>query len=183
MKEQTSACRIVGALAVTSCFGLAFIPLSTASASDADWPALPNAASAGEFAVLQTATTNSEQFLAEWRKPGLGVHPKTTTLTRRGQPIDTYVTFRGCRADASGNCLVTVTYDVRGPTGKRFAHETLDVWSGQHPRAGTVQLSRVALNLVIDGETAAGKYHVQAATTDKVAGITLHTVQVLTVLN
>jgi hypothetical protein len=76
---------------------------------------------------------------------------------------------------------VSVTYDVRGPTGKRFVRETLDVWAGPHPRAGTVQLSRSALNLVIDGGTAAGQYHVQAATTDRVAGVTLHTVQVLTV--
>jgi hypothetical protein len=149
---------------------------------NAGWPIRPNSAISGGFAVLQTATTDVGALQAEWMKHTPGVHAKTTTHVRRNQPITTFITFRGCRADKAGKCDVTVAYEVIGPSGKTCARQSLDVWSHRpQPHAGTIQLSRDGMEVVFDGADAVGAYTVQATVTDHVAGIKLRTRQTITV--
>lgn len=147
-----------------------------------DWPSTPHSKVSGLFAVAQVATTDADQFMAEWRKPTPGVRLNTTTRTRRSLPIFTFITFRGCRADPAGKCNVTVTYDVSAPSGKRDAHSTIDVWASQpQPPKSYIQLSKQGFGLVFDHKDGLGSYLVRATTTDHVAGITVHTQQELVV--
>jgi hypothetical protein len=94
----------------------------------------------------------------------------------------TFITFKGCRADAAGNCNVTADFNTVDPLGKSYGKtRTSEVWVG-HPRPpdGFLQLSASAYGLVFEDKDPLGPYRVRAAITDHVAGITLHTEQVLT---
>jgi len=96
------------------------------------WSKAPNAASSGNFAVLQIATTDPEALLTEWSKQTPGVSLKTDTQAVRNQIIETFIVFKGCTGDAAGNCNVTVDYEVTDPAGKSYARVTGDVSVG-HP--------------------------------------------------
>ena len=147
-----------------------------------DWPAHPNTASSGPFSVAQHATADAAQFMAEWRKPTPSVHLHGTTQIRRNRPIDTFITFRGCRADKTGRCNVTATFDLRGPSGKIDSFPALDVWANQpQPAPGIIHVSRQSLGVTFNTNDTVGTYTVRAAVTDHVAGVTLHTQQDITV--
>jgi hypothetical protein len=75
----------------------------------------PNASTAGDFPVVQLATTEPDKLMADWNKSTPGVSMVTNTQASRNQPIVTFIIFKGCRADAAGNCNVTVDYDTAGP--------------------------------------------------------------------
>ena len=164
---------------------LAFSAPTSAAAQPgaaSDWPSTPHSKASGRFAVAQIATIDADQFMDEWRKPTPGVRLKTSTRTRRNQPIFTFITFRGCHADAAGKCNVTVTYDVSAPSGKTYAHSTMDVWASQpQPPKDYIQLSRQGFGLVFDQKDGLGSYIVRATTTDHVAGISVQTQQELVV--
>jgi hypothetical protein len=96
----------------------------------------PNASTAGDFAVVQLATTEPDKLMADWNKPTPGVSMVTNTRATRNQPIVTFIIFKGCRADAAGNCNVTVDYDTLGPDGKTYDEtKAAEVWVGHPPSA------------------------------------------------
>ena len=143
---------------------------------------MPSVASSGDFGVMQIATTDSDKLVAEWLKPTPGVTVETSTQTPRNQPIVTFIVFKGCRADASGNCNVTVDYETLDPTGKSYdVTKAAEVWVGRPPAPdNNLQLSVSGLGLIIEDKDPLGAYLVRAAVTDHVAGITLRTEQTLT---
>ena len=147
-----------------------------------DWPTLPNAAKSGSFAVVQIATANVDQFMAEWRKPTPGVKIHGTTQAHRGRPLATFIAFRGCRAGPAGKCNVTVTFSLRGPSGKIDNYPPMDVWAHQpKPAPQMIHISRQSLGMTFNASDPLGVYTLKAAVTDHVAGVTLHTQQDLTV--
>ena len=155
-----------------------------APAPSADWPARPNTAASGGFAVVQVATGDATQFIKDWSKPTPGATLQVTSQIARGHPINTFITFRGCRADPAGKCNVTASFELRSPSGKVDAIPPLDVWANQpQPPAGIIQLSRGALAMTFDATDALGVYTIRGATTDHVAGVTLVTQQEITVTN
>jgi hypothetical protein len=148
----------------------------------ADWPARSNSATAGSFAVVQVATDDTARFMAELAKPTPGVNLQVTTRVRRNRPIDTFIAFRGCRADRAGKCNVTARYDLRAPSGKISSFPGLDVWANQpQPAPGIIMVSRQSFGMTFNTDDAVGTYTVAAAVTDHVAGVTLHTQQDITV--
>jgi len=137
-----------------------------------------------KFTVLQIATTDPDQLVAEWQKPTPSVSLTTTTQAAIDQPIVTFIIFRGCRADASGNCDVTVDFETFGPDGRRYDNtRAVDVWVG-HPPAGDTdfQLSETGYDVCFEGGDPLGAYRIHATVTDHVAGIALETEQMLTVI-
>ena len=145
------------------------------------WSTAPNAASSGNFAVLQIATIDAEALLAEWRKPTPGVKLETSTQTTRNQRIETFIIFKGCSVDAAGHCNVTVDYEVFDPTGKSYARVTGDVLVDQPPAPDLqLQLSVSSLSLRVEDKDPLGPYRVQAKVTDHVTKVALRTEQVLT---
>ena len=128
------------------------------------------------------ATTDAQGFLRDWNKPGPHADIHGATTVRRGQPIDTFIAFRGCRADAQGRCNVTASFELRDPNGKPVAYPPLEVWANRpQPAPGLIYMSRQSLGMTFTADDPLGAYVVRAAVTDHVAGITLHTQQVLTV--
>jgi hypothetical protein len=149
-----------------------------------DWPIRANSAAAGGFAAAQFATADAAQFVADWARPTPGVTLHGTTRIGRNHPIDTFITFRGCRADPAGRCDVTATFELRDPSGKIVPIPTVDIWAHQpQPPPGVIQLSRASMAMTFNGSDALGIYIVRAAITDHVAGVTLHTQQEITVSN
>jgi hypothetical protein len=147
----------------------------------ADWPAPPNSASAAGFSVLQMATTDAQGFVRTWNRPGPHADMRGETAVRPGQPIDTFIAFRGCRADPAGRCNVTAAFEVTGPDGKAQTTPVMEVWAGEPlPAPGLIYLSRRSLGLTFTPADRPGPYRIRAAVTDHVAGVTLHTQQVLT---
>ncbi len=144
----------------------------------------PNTATSGDFAVMQIATTEPEKLMADWNEPTPGVSLVTTTQATRNQPIVTFIVFKGCRADAAGNCNVTVDYVTLGPDGKTYDNtKAAEVWVGHPPAPGlNLQLSASGYGLRIEDKDPLGTYRVSATITDHVAGATLHTEQSLTIV-
>jgi len=102
----------------------------------------PNASTAGDFAVVQLATTEPDKLMADWNKPTPGVSMVTNTRATRNQPIVTFIIFKGCRADAAGNCNVTVDYDTLGPDGKPTTRQRRPrSWSVTHQRPASTYSS------------------------------------------
>ena len=142
----------------------------------------PSTASAGDFAVLQVATTDPNALLAEWAKPTPGVRLTSSTRAARNQPIVTFIIFKGCKADASGACNLTADFTVTGPTGRIYSQEkAARVWVGRPPPPKqALQLSESGLGLRFEAKDPLGPYRVRTTVTDHVAGVSLHTEQTLT---
>ena len=149
-----------------------------------DWPVMPNSAVSGSFAVAQLATADADQFMADWRKPTPTVRLQGTSQIRRNRPITTFIAFRGCRANKTGKCNVTATFDLRGPSGKIDRLPAMDVWTNQpQPPRGIIQISHGGLGMIFNATDPLGTYTLKAAVTDHVAGITLRTQRDITVSN
>jgi hypothetical protein len=143
----------------------------------------PNLAASGDFAVVQIATAKPDKLMADWLKPTPGVYVTNDWHTTRNKPIVVFIVFKGCRADASGNCNVTVDYETLAPDGKTYdSKKAAEVWVGYPPPPNlNPQLSVSGYGLIFEPKDALGDYGVHATITDHVAGITLNTEQVLTV--
>ncbi len=149
------------------------------------WGGRPEVASSGDFAVLQIATLDDKALLAEWAKPTPGVSLQTASQMKRNQPIFTFINFKGCKPDRSGNCNVTADFDIFDPTGKSVGHApAAKVLVGAPPAPnGDIMLSAASMGLSIDDGDPLGPYMVKATVTDHVAGITLHTEKTLTAVD
>ncbi len=143
-------------------------------------PSLDRAESGG-FSILQLASNDPQKFHADWDMPTPGVNLATISSTPRNKPIVTFIIFRGCRADAAGQCNVTVDFNVIGPDKSDYARQDhAPVWVGPAPKNEHFHLSQSEMGLIIEDKDRLGPYVVHAVVTDHVAGITLRTEQVLT---
>ncbi len=142
----------------------------------------PDIASLGEFGVMQIATTDPEKLMTDWATNTPGVQVATASEMTRNQPIVTFLVFRGCKADAAGNCNVTVDFETLGPSGASYNRTPgAPVWVAYPaPPATAVQLSSSGYGLKIEDKDPLGPYIVRATVTDHIANITLHTQATLT---
>ena len=140
-----------------------------------------NVARAGDFSVMQIATTEPERLMSDWLKPSAGVNITTVSTVRRNQPVATFIVFSGCQADPSGACNVTVDFDTFTPSGKLYDRTRgAKVWVGRPaPPPRAVQLSEGGLGLRIENKDPLGTYTVRATVTDHVSGATLKTSQTI----
>jgi hypothetical protein len=140
-----------------------------------------NTASQGDFGTQEIATTDPEALQRAWAQPTPGVEIATQESATRNQPISIFVIFRGCQADADGNCHVTTRFETFDPAGKPYgAPAEGPVWDGPPPPPGNLQLSHSGMGLRIEDGEQLGKYRVIARTTDHVANISLATELTLT---
>jgi hypothetical protein len=158
-------------------------PVSAMTKPENDWPSLSNSASSAGFSVVQMATSRSAEFVREWNRPGRHGEVHGDTRVHLRQPIDTFIAFRGCRADAKGQCNVTTTFEITGPDGKSQSSPPMEVWANRpQPTPGMIFLSRASLGLAFAPDEPTGAYRIRAAVTDHIAGVTLHTQQTITLL-
>ena len=142
----------------------------------------PSVASSQGFAAKQIATLDAEEFNNRWNRPTPGVEVDSASKVRRNQPIFVFLVFTGCKANATGSCDVTADFKMIDPLGRPWGEQkNSPVWVGQAaPQYGVLQLSTSSLGMVVENKDPLGAYRVIADVTDHVAGITLHTEQVLT---
>lgn len=135
----------------------------------------------GGFSVLQVAVPDSAKFIAGWKLGAGGA--SATTKTVANQPLFTFLIFKGCKADAQGNCDVVADYVIHRPDGTTNEdNKGVVVWNKTAPAdPKKPYLSDGALGYGVDDEGPFGDYRVIATVTDRVAGITLTTEQTLTI--
>lgn len=133
------------------------------------------------FSVLQVAVPDSAKFIAGWKLGAGG--SSATTKTLANQPLFTFLIFKGCKADAKGNCDVVADYVIHRPDGTtNEENKGLVVWNKAAPTdPKKPYLSDGALGYGVDDEGPFGDYRVIATVTDRVAGTTLTTEQTLTI--
>ncbi|MBN8815842.1 MAG: hypothetical protein J0J06_10385 [Sphingomonas sp.] len=133
------------------------------------------------FSILQVAVPDSAKFIAGWKLGAGG--GSATTRTVANQPLFTFLIFRGCKANAQGNCDVVADYVIHRPDGTtNEENKDFVVWNKTAPTdPKKPYLSDGALGYGVDDEGPFGDYRVVATVTDRVAGITLTTEQTLTI--
>lgn len=133
------------------------------------------------FSVLQVAVPDSAKFIAAWKLGAGG--SSATTKTVANQPLFTFLIFRGCKADAKGNCDLVADYVIHRPDGTtNEENKNFVVWNKTAPTdLKKPYLSDGALGYGVDDDGPFGDYRVIATVTDRVAGITLTTEQTLTI--
>jgi len=138
--------------------------------------------SSGDFAIKQIATLDNDGLNERWNQPTAGVLIDASSTVVRNKPIFTYIVFTGCKPDKSGACNVTAVFKMFDPNGKSWGSQ-LDtpIWVGlPAPAHGILQLSTGGLGMVVEDKDPLGAYRVTVDVTDHIAGITLHTEQMLT---
>jgi len=133
------------------------------------------------FSILQVAVPDSAKFIAGWKLGAGG--SSATTKTVANQPLFTFLIFRGCKANAQGNCDVVADYVITRPDGTtNEENKNFVVWNKAAPTdPKKPYLSDGALGYGVDDDGPFGDYRVVATVTDRVAGITLTTEQTLTI--
>lgn len=133
------------------------------------------------FSVLQVAVPDSAKFIAGWKLGAGG--DSATTRTVADQPLFTFLIFRGCKANAEGNCDVVADFAITRPDGTvNDENKGVVVWNKAAPAdPRKPYLGDGALGYGVDDEGPFGDYRVVATVTDRVAGITLTTEQTLTI--
>lgn len=169
------------ALALATAFATPGAAAAQALGAVDSWPPPPLGASAGGFAVMQFFTTDAREVVAAWARPTPGVQVRNTHQVRLGQPVTTFIVFRGCKPDRRGLCDVRATVQLLDPAGKPSVGATAKVWAGQAPPPHVLRLSTDGVTVKFTKADALGPYRVRTAVTDRVAGVTLHTEETLVV--
>ncbi|MEQ1497280.1 MAG: cystatin domain-containing protein [Novosphingobium sp.] len=140
-------------------------------------------ANQGEFGVMQFATTDPQAMWDAWAQATAGVEIQTHRTTARNQPIFTFIAFRGCKVDAKGACHLAARFEVFDPSGKSYAvTEGAALIDGRPPPPGNIGMGRASLGIRVEAGEPLGPYKVIVRTTDTVAGITLTTQSILTIV-
>lgn len=150
---------------------------ATASAPASDF------ASRRGFAVQQIVTDDAARLLRGWSHPEEADESPAVDHLARGQAVDAFIVFRGCKPNPVQQCNVTADFTLIGPQGQVYAeHRDAELWVGKAPPAmNALALSESSLAIVIEPDDPAGHYVVRADVTDHVAGITLRTEKTLEV--
>ncbi|QDZ08943.1 hypothetical protein FPZ24_16890 [Sphingomonas panacisoli] len=133
------------------------------------------------FSVLQVAVPDSAKFIAGWKVGAGGESATTKTVANR--PLFTFLIFRGCKANAQGNCDIVADFAITRPDGTiNDENKGVVVWNKTAPTdPKKPYLGDGALGYGVDDEGPFGDYRVVATVTDRVAGTTLTTEQTLTI--
>lgn len=164
------------------------------AAKDKPAPAKPKAASAkpaaeplgdhaakGDFGVLQVSAPDATQFVANW---GMGTASQAVaTRTVADKPLFVFIIFHGCKPDADGKCDLVADFAIHRPDGSvDDDHKGMAIWRrAPSDDPAKLILGDGALGFGTDSEGPFGDYRITATVTDRVAGVTLTTEQVLTV--
>lgn len=156
-------------------------PAGKPAAKSAKPARLTDRATGGSFGILQVSAPDASRFIADWRA---GTASRATSVrTVADKPLFVFIIFHGCKADADGACDVTADFAIRRPDGSiDDDHKDMAIWKRNAPGdPAKLVLGDGALGFGTDAEGPFGDYRITATVTDRVAGITLKTEQVLTV--
>lgn len=141
------------------------VAVSAAVAAEA--PKKPAAGPGFEVQVI--VTDKGDEFFTSWDRPtGRPFNLIPVKEAPRGKLLSTVILFKGCKADAAGNCntvMDIVTYDPKGNIyGEMLGAE---LWQRKPaPDPGYNQLSRNYMGLVIEPKDLRGTYRVTVIARD-----------------
>ncbi len=137
----------------------------------------------GNFAAVQLTSDDPDRLEREWNVPTLGAEITTSTYTVPNKPLFTFIVFRGCTVNATGDCDLTADLAIFGPDGKLEQEKKgIEIWRGKAPdSASSLFLSQGAIGFGTDDKGPFGEHRVVIKVTDNVARVTLSTEQRLTV--
>ena len=142
---------------------------------------LGDRAAKGDFGILQVSAPDATQFVANW---GMGTASNAVaTRTVADKPLFVFIIFHGCKPDADGKCDLVADFAIHRPDGSvDDDHKGMAIWRrAPSDDPAKLILGDGALGFGTDSDGPFGDYRITATVTDRVAGITLTTEQVLTV--
>ena len=132
--------------------------------------------------ILQLWSDKPDEFLTEWSKPTTP-NLRTTTKIERNKPITGFIIFAGCKADASGKCILQGNLEFRDPDGQIYGEtKDVDIWSGPPIDGYNLRLSPVSPAMIIEDGEKLGDYTVRITITDRNADVTATTKERLKVV-
>ncbi len=144
----------------------------------------PGEGEAGALHAIQFASADPKAVLAAWSESERPATLQGDGRMLRGEPMFTFVVFRGCRTDARGNCNLTADFEVDDPQGRPYVQQKgVRTWVDRPPAPEPASMLGIGyMGLVVEKKDATGPYRVRMTLTDQIAGVSLHTEQVLTVV-
>jgi hypothetical protein len=157
-------CAVSTLLMVTSILFSLFVAGGSAS----------NAQEGSELEADLIVTAEGRELFNSWDKPtGKPFEIVPVKIAPRGKFLSAVILFRGCKADASGNCNVELDIVAYDPAGKVYGEmKAAELW--QHrpaPASGHTQLGVTYMGLEIEAHDPAGAYRVEAVARDLNAGV------------
>lgn len=142
---------------------------------------LGDRAARGGFGILQVAAPDATRFVADWHTGTAS--QATATATVADKPLFVFIIFHGCKPDADGKCELVADFAIHRPDGSvDDDHKGMAIWARAAPDdPARPVLGDGALCFGTDSEGPFGDYRIVATVTDRIAGVTLTTEQVLTV--
>lgn len=127
--------------------------------------------SSGEFGAMIFMTTDSQKMLDNWEAPTPGYHILPSENVEKGQPIEALVLFSGCSANADGNCIAEVDYQILKPDGSIYAeYKNTELWKNKPalPK-GQLGLAIDRVGLIAEDNNPIGVYKVTCVVKDLVS--------------
>ena len=127
--------------------------------------------SSGEFGAMIFMTTDSQKMLDNWEAPTPGYHILPSENVEKGQPIEALVLFSGCSANADGNCIAEVDYQILKPDGSIYAeYKNTELWKNKPalPK-GQLGLGIDRVGLIAEDNDPIGVYKVTCVVKDLVS--------------
>jgi hypothetical protein len=137
---------------------------------------------AGDLQILQLWTPDPAAFLREWAEPTPPRLP-TASRTARNLPIEQFIIFSSCKADAAGNCRLTARIEIADPDGAPYGDPmAFTIWDDKPaPPPARMILSPNSIGLVVEDGEKLGTYRIHLAVTDVHAGVTAESLSAIEV--
>ena len=127
--------------------------------------------SSGDFGAMIFMTTDSQKMLDNWQAPTPGYHILDAENVEKGKPIEALVLFSGCSANAEGNCIAEIDYQILKPDGSVYAeYKNTELWRNKPalPK-GQIGLSVDRVGLIAEANDPTGVYKITCVVKDLVS--------------
>ena|SRR5258708_3348906 len=128
------------------------------------------AESPSEFELSIVLTDKGSAIFDTWDRPtGKPFDVSGIKIAQRGKFLSALLMFKGCAADASGNCSADVDIIAYDPKGNVYGKMIgVELWQNKPaPSAGFTQLSRSYMGLMIEAKDPIGTYRITAVARDR----------------
>ncbi len=111
---------------------------------------------------------DADAFWKAWAGP-TPPHITTTATVTRDRPVIAIVIFTGCARGASGNCDLSVRYDILAPDGSNYDDPVVGkAWDKPPPAESYAEASLANFGFRLEPQDALGDYTIRAQLTDEI---------------
>jgi hypothetical protein len=122
----------------------------------------------GDFGAQLILVADERELFKRWATPSETVDVKTTDTVEVNGFISAFIVFSGCKANAKGDCDVSMRFRVTQPDGKVYAETpAMEVWENKPtPRGKALELSVQYLKVRIEPKDQLGRYVIYSQVRD-----------------